>query len=266
LKKRVFLGLLVLANIFTLAHAQSMPLKTAEGGEMGVQISNYMYQEEVNGSSLMSNQGSKIGLTGNLTLGLSNSWFLRGDGRYASGNVNYTRSGTKSSNPDALAELRMMAGKDFEIGNYLLSPYAGVGARFLSNDLRGLTSSGAAGYRRESWYTYLPLGVTHRFAVDGKARISTSLEYDFLIEGRQRSRTTDFGATSDLNNLQRKGSGARLSVSYETENWSAGVFYHYWDIEDSEKGTYTDPSFVYVAIEPHNTTKEFGAQVMYRFR
>jgi hypothetical protein len=266
MKRSVSLGLLVLANLGTCVHAQSTLLGTSQGTELGIQVSNYLYQEELNGSFLMSTQGNKLGLTANMTVVLSGDWYVKGDGRYAWGNVNYTGSGTKASNPDALAELRILAGRDFGIGNYLLSPYAGIGVRSLSNDLRGLTSSGAAGYRRESWYTFLPLGVTHRFALDGNARVSTSLEYDHLVEGRQRSYTTDFGATSDLNNVQKNGYGVLLSVAYETDEWSTGFFYQYWDIQDSEKGTYTDPSFVYVAIEPHNTTKEFGVQLKYRFR
>jgi hypothetical protein len=41
-------------------------------------------------------------------------------------------------------------------------PYAGLGFRYLYNDLRGTSSTGAIGYRRESHYFYVPLGVTLR--------------------------------------------------------------------------------------------------------
>jgi hypothetical protein len=265
MKKLVAIGLIVLATVSALAHAQDMSLRTSDGSELGVQISNYRYEEKVNGNFFMSNEGAKFGFTGSLTSTLADDWYVTGDARYAFGNVNYTGSGTKTANPDQLLELRITAGRDFEAAGYLLSPYAGLGVRALSNDLRGSTSTGAAGYRRDSRYTYLPLGVTHRFHAGAQSRVSTSLEYDVFIEGYQLSHTTDFGAATDLKNSQKKGYGMRLNVAYETAQWSAGIFFHYWDIEDSEPSTYLDPPFIKTAIEPHNTTNEVGVQLKYRF-
>jgi hypothetical protein len=249
------------------AFAQNMPLKTASGGELGLQFTNYKYEEQVNGSFFMSNEGRKIGVTGSLTRTLTNNWYITGDLRYASGNVDYTGSGTKSGNSDVLTELRFLAGNDFERGSYLWSPYIGLGVRSLNNDLRGTSSTGASGYRRESFYTYLPIGVTHRFQAGSDARISTSLEYDTLIAGTQNSRLSDVSSGyNDQSNKQRKGYGLRLGMNYETMGWSAGVFYHYWNIDNSDKSTVTyNGVTVATGYEPQNTTNELGVQVKYRF-
>ena len=265
MKEGAALVLLILANSPAPAYAQSMSLLTSSGGELGIQISKYNYNEEVNGSFFMSTEGDKIGLTGGFTMAFEGNWYISGDGRYAFGYVNYTGSGTKGSNPDVLTELRVTAGQDFDLGSYLLSPYAGVGVRSLFNDLRGSTSTGAAGYRRYSSYTYLPLGLTHRFLWGAQSRVSTSLEYDYFVEGQQISYTTDVGATNDLKDSQKKGFGARVNVAYETAEWSAGFFYNYWNIQDSDVSSFTAPPVVFAAIEPHNMTREFGIQFRYRF-
>jgi hypothetical protein len=261
---------LLLGVAVSLAKAQGFALGTASGAELGVQLSDYHYEEEVNGSFFMSNQGSKLGLTGNLTRAFSGSWYLLMDGRFATGSVNYTGSGSgsKSNNPDWLMEGRLLAGHDFEVGGTLLSPFSGLGMRYLYDDLQGRTSTGAAGYRRESSYTYLPLGLTHRIRTGGDARLSNTFEYDHLLEGSQLSRLSDADPRSnDVRNTQKNGYGLRLSSSYETATWSAGVFYQAWNIGDSDRSLVTTngvPSGT--AIEPKNMTREIGVQLRYRFQ
>ena len=270
LKKSFALGLLVLASLQAPVHADGLSLMTGSGFEIGGQISNYRYEEtDPNGNFFISLDGKKFGVTGSLTRALNDNWYWTGDARFAAGKTNYVSAGTgtKDGNPDQYLDLRVVAGKDFAVGSQVLSPFAGLGYRSLYNDLTGYTSTGNVGYRRTSRYAYIPLGLTHRVQVGNDARIATALEYDYLLEGTQRSYTTDiYGYTSDLVNKQRNGYGLRLNIAYETTSWSAGVFYHYWNIEDSDIGTFTDATRVYKAIEPHNTTKELGVQVKYRFR
>jgi len=271
LKKIITLSLALLACMGTPAGAQGIPLKTTTGGDIGLLISSYKYEEDYNDSFLMSLEGKKVGLSGSFTQTYEDDWYWGVDGRYVTGNVDYTSAGTgdKSANPDSYVDVRLTAGKDFEVGSQLLSPYAGLGYRYLNNDLRGYSTTGDSGYRRTSNYTYVPIGVTHRFRVGAGARFSTTFEYDYLLQGLQRSYMTDIpaaGYTTELNNLQRNGHGLRLNLAYETEDWSAGVFYHYWNIADSDVGVYSDAGFVYPGIEPHNVTREVGVQLKYRFR
>ena len=263
------LGLAVLG--LTSVQAQELPLGTLTGTELGVQLSSYRYEEDNNGAYFMSLEGRKLGVTGAFTQALAGGWHWGGDARYASGNTEYDSAGTgrKSANPDNYLEARVTLGRDLVAGAQVIAPYTGLGYRYLNNDLRGYSTTGAAGYRRTSTYIYLPLGVVHRLRAGAQARFVTTFEYDYLIEGTQRSYLTDVpgsGYTRDLLNQQRSGHGLRLSLAYETLTWSVGVFLHQWDIARSDLGTYTSASLVYTGVEPHNITREAGIQLKYHFR
>lgn len=267
MNKPLALSLAIFLMIPALTRAESLPLSTTSGSELGLHISDYKYEEQFKGAFLMSNAGTKWGVTGSYTQTIGNGWYWSGDARFALGEVKYTGSGTKGGNPDLLFDGRLIGGKDFDRGHYLLSPYAGLGYRTLYNDLRGSTSTGATGYRRSSTYVYLPLGLTHRFRWDDQARVSTSLEYNHLLEGKQQSFLSDSNPQfNDPVNTQKNGYGIRLVSSYETVSWSWGLFYQFWNLQDSDRSIRTTSGVpvVYV-IEPQNTTTEVGIQLKYRF-
>jgi hypothetical protein len=267
MNKPFALSLAVFLMVPALTRAESLPLATTSGSELGLQISGYNYEEQVNGAFFMSNAGTKWGFTGGYTQTAGNGWYWSGDARFALGEVKYVGTGTKPGNPDLVFDARLIGGKDFEWGSYVLSPYAGLGYRWLYNDLRGLTSTGATGYRRSSTYIYLPLGVTHRFQWDGQARVSTSLEYNYLLEGKQQSFLSDSNPQfNDPVNTQKDGYGIRLASSYETVSWSVGMFYQFWSLKDSDRSirTVSGVPDVFV-IEPQNTTTEVGIQLKYRY-
>lgn len=165
-------------------------LKTKTSNEIGLTVASYEYKEP---DISMSQKATKVGIDYNGAMALNNGWFVRGDLRYATGKADYSSpaSGTKNGNPDWYYELRGTFGRDFSLETYSLSPYAGLGYRYLFNDIRGVTSTGAIGYRRESNYYYLPVGVTHRLKLESAARLSTTLEYDYLINGKQKSYLSD---------------------------------------------------------------------------
>ncbi|MBU2590886.1 MAG: hypothetical protein ABIJ24_05655 [Nitrospinota bacterium] len=259
---------LFLVNISLSAHADtSISLMKTDGYEIGLQISSYKYEEEVDGEFFMSNEGNKFGLVGNATNTIGYNSYLVTEFRIASGDVDYTGSGTKSGNFDRLWELRITGGQDYEREGYVISPYTGLGVRSLFNDLRGTTSTGAVGYRRDSEYWYLPVGVTHRFRISADSRISTNLEYDYLIRGAQKTYLSDADpGYDDLVNEQKDGYGLRLSSAHETSSLSVGLFYNYWNIADSESETtiyYGIPTGT--GTEPKNETNEFGVQILCRF-
>lgn len=246
---------------------QTANLKTTTGNEIGLTVSSYDYQEP---SFNMSNKATKFGIDYNGALALSDDWFLRGDLRYANGKADYSGTGTMSGRPDWYYELRGMVGRDFDQGSYSLSPYVGLGYRYLFNDLRGISSTGANGYRRESEYTYLPVGVTHLCKLESQAKLSTMLEYDYLIAGRQTTHITDVtNLVADQVNKQRGGYGIRGSMYYEKNDWSFGPWFQYWNIKrsDSTSATVTVLGVVYNAtfFEPKNTTTELGLRLGYKF-
>lgn len=110
------------------------------------------------------------------TLTVDDSWFIRLDGRYANGDADYESSGTGSNDnlTDWYTEIRALFGTDYTLNDFVLAPYSGLGYRYLFNDLRGDSSSGAIGYRRESEYFYLPLGVIQRVALDEGSQLENN--------------------------------------------------------------------------------------------
>jgi len=246
-----------------MAFAQSAPLATRTGNEIGLTVSGYKYTEP----GLMQIKATKIGFdySGTYAFGTewpnrSDGWFVRGDARYATGKGDYSSSISGSLNdlPDWYYEVRGLIGKDFHYGSYTLSPYAGLGYRYLFNDLRGTTTTGARGYRRESHYTTLPIGVTHKMSLANQAQLLTTVELSYLIRGRQDSKLSDSNpATADVDLKQRRGYGLRMAAMYRFDKWSVGPALVMWRIKDSDMSN--------LVFEPRNNTNEFMIKGAYHF-
>lgn len=267
-RARTVIGLWIYLVTPLIANAQSLGVGTLPGIEVGATVSHYRYEEPSLDVKL---EGYKGGVDMSLVTQQTSDWFFRFEGRYEYGNVDYTGSGTKDNNPDWYAEARVLAGRDFDRNTYGLSPYIGVGYRYLYNDIRGVTSTGAIGYTRTSQYTYIPLGVTHRLKLAPRARLATTLEVDYLVHGRQTSTLSDFNPVfADITNNQRNGYGIRGSLYYEKDRWLVGPWFQYWNVNRSE----VEPVIVTVAgtnfiigtgFEPRNKTTEIGVRFAYRF-
>ncbi|MDT8337718.1 MAG: hypothetical protein RQ763_00825 [Sulfurimonas sp.] len=245
--------------IISLAEAdtfeRNFSLKTVDSFEVGVQSYLYEYEEEVDGAFFMSNKGTKYGLSASATKTLADEYYLKGEFRYATGDVEYKSASGVGDVSDDLHEMRLVVAKEKIVDGFLLGSYIGVGYRVLENDLRDL---GSGGYRRTSQYLYIPIGVNHRFRVGNSARISTNIEYDYFAWGEQKSYLSDVSPFySDLVHEQKSGYGFRINSAYEQQSWSIGAFFNYWKIEDSEIKDYY--------YEPENSTKEVGVELKYRF-
>lgn len=261
--------LLPLATLPLALRAQEIPLHTVTGSELGIQLFGQAYDADRDGAADLSMESRKLGITGSFTQALADGWYWGGDGRYAWGATTYTSAtrGRNSANPETLAEVRLIAGRDFAAGHHIISPYAGLGYRSIDSRLKGYTDTGYVSPNRVGNLVYLPLGAIHRMRLDATSRLSTTLEGDYLLGGTQTIRYTDIaGYVSDLNVSQKSGYGARLAVAYETDNWSTGIFLHYWNIQESEPGTYANGTTVYTATEAHNVSREIGVHLKYRFR
>jgi hypothetical protein len=243
--------------------AETTTLKTLTGNDIGLSLSSYQYQEP----GVMSLKGGKMGLDLRATKVLQSERFIRGDLRYAAGTVDYNGSGNATGMLDWYIEARGLVGKDWVIKDAVLSPYAGLGYRYLFNDGRGISSTGAAGYRRESDYLYLPIGITHRRALDERARLVGTLEYDYLLAGKQSSRLSDTGlGYSDVANNQSNGYGLKLSIMYEKDKWAIGPYVYYWNISQSDTAlVYQNGIPAFIGAEPENNTVEFGLKASQQF-
>lgn len=258
------LAMVICANLPVVAETGEFvdPLATPTGFTLGVQGSDYVYREPTLGVEL---SGSKLGITASYTKNESREFpFIRFDVRYADGRLKYEGSGTMNDVPDKNVETRMVFGKDFfPMGGYSMTPYVGLGYRYLHNDLRGTTSTGALGYRRTSHYTYLPFGLNMRFHPASGWILAPTAEFDVFLGGRQESRLSDTGlGFSDASNGQGKGYGYRASFFIEKGHIAFGPWMHYWRIQKSDLA---EIGFGVADYEPKNWTREIGAELRYRF-
>lgn len=259
-----FAGLLVGLTLSSAVLAQSpSPVATRGGFEVGGQVSDYDYEEPDFGVRI---DGTQIAFVGAYTLRAGDDFFARFELRSAYGELYYksTDTGSKDSVPNSILEGRALMGADLlpeeGVG---VTPYFGIGYRYLFNDLRGFTSTGAIGYRRHSRYLYLPLGVTMRFRAGEKWVIAPTVEYDYFIRGEQETMLSDTGlGFVDVTNRQRKGYGYRASLMFERDNIAFGPWIHGWEIEDSDIVPIGGGEF---GLEPKNETLEAGIEVKYRF-
>jgi hypothetical protein len=266
---------LVLVSILFLplgyVSAQPLPeyLKTQSANQLGLTVSGYVYDEP---SLNVRMTAINVGLEYLGTYAFQNDWFVLGQMDYSTGPVKYSGSGTASGIPQYYVNLKAAFGRDFAFNGFVLSPYIGIGYRYLDQALGGVvTTTGARGYDRRSTYNYIPIGVIHRFAVnDNKAKLETTLEYNYLISGNQYSGLAAANPyLSNQNNAQNSGYGINLTVLYKQDQWGFGPYYKYWNIADSQTNTNSfvaaGRQFTYTVKEPANTTNEFGLKLTYSF-
>lgn len=250
---------------------------------IGLGASDYEYREP----GVMSLEAIKVGFDYSATVPFSTSWYFKGDFSYAYGRADYESVSTGSSDDhkDWHTDARALVGYDFKFGSHAIGPYSGVGYRILSNDLRGTSSTGHTGYRRLSQYYYLPIGMAHRWSFGERVKLTTTIEYDYLVKGQQTTKmgdvyegtTTPAGTTlvsvDDAKNEQKHGYGYRASIMMGIGNWTFGPYASYWRIDDSEDDDNIeavddvgDPwVFTGAVYEPKNRTREAGFKVFYSF-
>jgi len=308
MKTLLLAAIVVIAPGPAFAQAADAGVGTPAGHELNVSLSGYRYVEPL--ATPISLEGTKFGAgyTGTWSLSESGHWFFQADGRGLVGNVTYdgycrpwlivpnaaspngwalglgpSSPCGSNGNPDWYAEGRALAGKDFLWESWGMSPYAGLGLRYLSNGL-----SGVPGYRTDD-YLYLPVGLTTRTRVASRA-LSITLEYDWLIRGWQDTRQSQLGggmvpATdtapafiingfTDVSFEQHGGWGLRIGAKYQmSPRWSLEPYYIRWSIDDSPVEAITATFTVDGVVanqqlgfyEPHNTTDEVGVRLGFRF-
>jgi hypothetical protein len=262
--KKILSAAAVLAAVCPAAFAQDGRdrLLTRPGWEVGAQAAHYHYEEP----DFMTLIGLRAGGVGAFTFTQGDAFF-KADGRVSLGALKYQGSGTQTGVPDSIFEVRLVAGKDLRAGEgVVFSPYAGLGYRYLYNDLRGNWRSGGilyVGYRRYSNYLYAPLGLTLRTGLSDGWVLAPTVEYDFFIRGSQTTKLSDTGlGDPNITSEQKRGNGYRFALMAEKGRFSAGPWIHYWNIKESEHVALGGGRFGW---EPENWTREIGFEVRYRF-
>lgn len=249
--------------------------------EVSAEMSNYTYREP--------HMQYPIKISGHMT-GVSaalthrsllesyfgeNAAFVRVEGIYMQGKNDYDgylQGGGVDGTPITISNIddwyidgRLLFGQRYEFAeqSLILEPFAGVAYRFLQDN--GQKKSDSA-YLRESNYVYAPFGARFTWNVSNTFRMILNGEFDWLLEGKQKSGMSRFDpAFSDLRNTQKEGFGLRAGLRMEQEIGKVAVFaepfYRYWKIQNSNVDYYyIDELFGwgYGGVEPYNTTHEWG--------
>ena len=235
-------------------------------GDLGTEISYIKYKEP----GVMEEKGMMYGIVGSYTY--RPKFMLKAEGRFAYGQVDYKNSGTLDSLDDYILEFRGLGGYDFSVFTAsTLTPYIGIGYRYLNDDMKGTTSTGALGYGRESNYIYSPIGVEIITPLKNDWSIGATVEYDIFWWRFQKSHLSDTGlALNDIENDQDKGYGIRGSIKFQKKgeklDFVIEPFIRYWNIKKSKETVITySGTIIGYGYEPKNNSTEIGCKLAVKF-
>lgn len=255
------------------ADNKTLPYKSSSY-EFGPEIFSHEYKEFVNSQTFMKEKGTFYGVSFNsynrswaaestIKPGYFNKWMTCFEGEFAYGRVNYDGALQDANNTpikekgidDFLMNFRFLVGPDFIINDSLLTPYLGLGYRYLFDD--SSSDSDLSGYLRESNYFYVPAGLKMDCYKKNGWSIGGRAEFDLFLIGLQISEI--YGI--DFKNKQDSGYGLLASIDIvnrgEKSIFKIRPFVRYWDIEksDMDSGVY----------EPENETTQYGIQLIFEF-
>jgi hypothetical protein len=214
----------------------------------------------------MKENGIMFGVSGDYAF-FPNRFMLRLDGRFSVGQVDYLSpaSGSFPGLRDYHLETRFSFGYVYRASESAqLTPFAGIGYRFLVN---GLGEAEPGGYDRRTKYLYSPMGLEGTVNLGNGWSIAATGEYDLFWRGWQYSEMGDHDPALDtVVNTQKAGWGARASATFIRNlgpvDFTFGPYLRYWDVDNSVINYYPDGTYV---LEPFNKSKEWGGKVGIRF-
>jgi len=252
IKNRILSAIVILLFNFSIANAQTFNKPTAYWG-----LNYYKYVEQTSGHDPFMEEETKV--LPSILVGYKDETSINSKEKKNSlswlaeatyGQVEYsqwTGAGTHTHN-----YWKIQGEALYPIVNNL---YVGLGYRYLYDYL---SDAGAGGYDRSNELFYIPAG----YVLNNTDGSRTKLQFNYLIEGTQKSYVTDYGASNDLTNKQHNGWGLDLSYTPTSGNWE--IFGKYWNIQATGWGnTYTYGGTTYTGLEPDNQTYEIGVRLAF---
>lgn len=235
---------------------------------LGTEISYIKYKE-----TYMEDKGMMYGIAGSYAY--HGNVMLKVEGKFAYGRLDYegqTWGGTPlaaSAIPAYMLELRGLLGYDFSFKAITITPNLGFGYRWLQDNSQNVSPPG--GYKRESNYFYIPIGIETVANLGHSWSLGAHVEYDRFLWGVQKTYLSNADpGFNDIENKQTSGYGFRGSISVAKRCEKVGFliepYIRYWNINDSEivpityYGTIVD-----YGIEPDNTSTEIGCKLVVTF-
>jgi len=267
MERKIFLAFCFVFLLFNSVLASS---DTVDNNlELTAGISHITYEEP----DVMEEKGLMYGIIGAFTH--NDNFMLRGETRFSWGEVDYSSSstGTLDNIDDYILEFRGLLGRNFSSSDKTtIVPYIGFGYRYLNDDSSGrLTSTGHAGYERESNYYYSPIGVELITELENGWSWGAMLEYDIFWKGVQKSHLSDANlGFSDLENDQNSGYGLRGSLKFikkdKTMDFLIEPFITYWNIAKSKEQAVSYTGIIVgTGYEPKNNSIEIGVKSGVKF-
>ncbi len=254
---------------------------------MGTEFSYFKYEEpdfmEQTGPlfgvyaryDMRTSENDKVSSLEEFLSSYQNNYVFGLEGQFLAGQVDYDSQSTGSIDNinEYLFEIRGLAGYDFPVAQAtVLTPYIGIGYRYLNDAMGGKRSTtGAAGYDRESNYVYMPFGFKTQTPLEGPWSLGFNVEYDLFLDGTQKSHLEDVSSSlNTLENDQGSGYGVRGSVQlgYQASTWNLLVepFIRYWNVDESNIAIVTCGGTPCAAgYEPNNASTEYGVKVGTQF-
>jgi hypothetical protein len=221
---------------------------------------------------LMEESGPMFGVSGAYPYRTRNFMFKL-DGAFKTGNVEYSSVQGSSKIRDYFFESRFSFGRNIASSDKLrLTPFVGVGYRYLFDTLSKAKTTAILTYDRTSNYLYSPIGMDSAFFLKNGWSIELSAEYDLFWHGWQindnyRLLGTSISGGEKITNNQNGGWGTRASLavvkSLKAVSFAVEPFVKYWNISESDH--FPIPETGLFLYEPQNSSKEWGTRIGIRF-
>lgn len=235
--------------------------------ELGLGVSGIVYKEP----GIMQEKGIMMGAHGLYCYHVDNVVF-QAEGEFKYGQMEYDgsrmdgRALVISGINNYILEGRVLMGYNTSVASPAVAmPFIGIGYRYLIDDL---SNSYTYGYRRESRYLYIPVGVKILTELRNEWFIEMIAEYDFFCKGLQTSQMSDLDSRyNDLENDQHSGYGLGGSIKLRKGSFAIEPFVRYWNVEKSDIAILTSNGYSTGRrfFEPENNSTEIGIKISWIF-
>jgi len=215
----------------------------------GLELADYNYHE----SHLMRLDGAQFGVWASARCLKFDPWMPVLDVSFLGGDITYDGGTDTTSVKDdvgnSISQVRPLLGYKFEVEDFFVTPFSGLGFWYLVNRLDDL---GSGGYKRQQFYLYWPWGATatYRLPEDDKWELSLRMEWDILLYGYNHSGSPVAKTFTQCSGWAFEfAPGIRCDINDKLALLGE-IYFRYWKVGDSDTvGGYK---------EPENSTRMLG--------
>ncbi len=251
------------------------------GLELGIEVSPQKYQQYLNYAEIlkeeiMEQSGVQFGVYGDYAFH-PRKFTLEMEGRFSFANTDYFHPDL--TYPDYVKDIReytietrLLFGRNISLSERLyLTPVTGIGYRYLYDGMGGKRNRwGDYFWDRKSHFLYSPIGVGVTVGLGHGWSLNPSAEYDHFWRGWMHSEYGDANPElPTLMTVQNNGWGGRgalrISKKFGGKEILIEPVFRYWDIKESEIGSFSYGGYITEGQEPANKSSEWGIRLGVKF-